>query len=232
MSHPEDSKATCWTLIRSASAGNKAHREAFASRYLDIVRMYLQNRWRGTGMIAELDDAIQEVFIELFREGGVLDAVNDSRPDSFRCFLYGVSRNVARRREKDVARRRRRCPPVALDPERLEGNEASMSRVFDRAWAQSIFRQAGERQKEQAYKADERARKRIRILELRHQSNMPIREIAVLWGQDASAIHKEYAKARVEFRSALLEVLSFHYPGLSDAELDEKSRLMIELLQA
>ena len=79
--------------------------------------------------------------------------------------------------------------------------------------------------------ADESARKRVRILELRHQENMPIREIAVRWGQEAAVLHKEYAKARLEFRSALLKVLSFHYPGLTDAELEEKCLHLIELLR-
>lgn len=232
MSRPEDSQATCWTLIQSASAGSEADREDFASRYLEIVRMYLANRWRGTSMLAELDDAIQEVFLELFREGGVLEVIHDRRPDSFRGFLYGVTRNVARRREKEVARQRRRYPSVDIDPERLEDEEATSSRVFDRAWAHAIFRQAGELQKERAHESGDRARKRLRLLELRHQGNMPIREIAALWGQEAAAVHKEYATARREFKSALLAVLSFHYPGLSDAELSDKSLQLIELIQA
>ena len=140
MSQPEDSQATCWTLIQSASAGSEEDREQFAARYVAIVRMYLAHRWRGTSMLSELDDAIQEVFLELFREGGVLDVVQERRPNSFRSFLYGVSRNVARRREKDIGRQRRRYPAVDIDPERHEAEEASQSRVFDRAWAQAIFR--------------------------------------------------------------------------------------------
>ena len=63
MDQPEDSKATCWTLIKSASAGSEEGREVFASRYLEIVRMYLANRWQGTSMIAELDDSIQATAI-------------------------------------------------------------------------------------------------------------------------------------------------------------------------
>jgi RNA polymerase sigma-70 factor (ECF subfamily) len=227
----EDSRATCWTLIQSASAGSEVAREQFAERYLGIVRLYLAHRWHGTDMLSELDDAIQEVFLELFREGGVLDAVRERRPDSFRGFLYGVSRNVARRREEEVARRHRRHPAVAIDPERHEAEEASQSRVFDRAWAQAIFRQAGELQRERAEAADASARNRVRILELRHQENMPIREIAMRWGQEAAVLHKEYAKARVEFKTALLNVLSFHYPGLTDAELQEKCLQLIDLLR-
>ena len=231
MSQPEDSQATCWTLIQSTSAGSEEDREQFAARYVAIVRMYLAHRWRGTSMLSELDDAIQEVFVELFREGGVLDVIQERRPNSFRNFLYGVSRNVARRREKDVARQRRRYPAVDIDPERHEAEEGSQSRVFDRAWAQAIFRQAGELQRERAEVAGERARKRVRILELRHQENTPIREIAMRWGQKPAELHKEYAKARVEFKSALLKVLALHYPGLTDAKLNAKCLQLIELLR-
>jgi len=231
MSYSEDSRTTCWTLIRSASAGSEEGREQFAARYVDIVRMYLAHRWRGTSMLSELNDAIQEVFLELFREGGVLDVVRERRPSSFRSFLYGVSRNVARRREKDVVRQRRRYPVVDIDPDRQEAEEARQSRVFDRAWALAIFRQAGELQRERAEMVGERARKRVRILELRHQEDMPIREIALRWGQKAAVLHKEYAKARVEFKSALLEVLSFHYPGITDTKLNAKCLQLIELLQ-
>lgn len=230
MSQPEDSQATCWTLIRSASAGSEVDRDTFASRYLEIVRAYLANRWRGTPMVAELEDAIQEVFLECFRKGGVLDRIQERPPDSFRGFLYGVSRNVARRREKDVARQRQRQPAVDIHAERLEAGEATQSRVFDRAWALALFRQAGELQREKAEEAGERSRKRIRLLELRHQEGLPIREIAARWGEDAAVIHKEYARARVEFKSALLDVLSFHYPGLSSTELESKCLQLIELL--
>jgi RNA polymerase sigma-70 factor (ECF subfamily) len=207
-------------------------RDTFASRYLEIVRAYLANRWRGTTMIAELDDAIQEVFLECFRKGGVLDRVQDQPPESFRGFLYGVSRNVARRREKDVARQRQRQPAVDIDAERLEAGESTQSRVFDRAWARALFRQAGELQRENAEAAGERPRRRVRLLELRHQEGLPIREIAARWGEEAAILHKEYARARAEFKSALLEVLSFHYPGFSSAELDGKCLQLIELLGA
>jgi DNA-directed RNA polymerase specialized sigma24 family protein len=231
MSRSDDSQATCWTLIQAASAGSEEDREVFAARYMDVVRMYLAHRWRGTSMLAELDDALQEVCVEIFREGGVLDVVGERRPDSFRGFLYGVSRNVARRREKEVGRRRRRYAAVAVDSESHAAEEASQSRVFDRAWAMAVFRQAGELQRERAEAADECARRRVQILELRHQENVPIREIALRWGQEAAALHREYAKARAEFKSALLHVLSFHYPGLADAGLEEKCLQLIEFLR-
>ena len=95
-------------MIEQASAGSPQEREAFASRYLEVVRAYLSNRWRGTDMLGELDDAVQEVFLECFREGGVLERVSDRQPTSFHAFLYGVCRNVAKRWEKSAGLQRGR----------------------------------------------------------------------------------------------------------------------------
>src|SRR6516164_4906205 len=91
------SESTCWTVIRAAAAGSPADREELARRYLAVVRAYLAARWRGSHLRPDLDDAVQEVFVECFRQGGVLEAAVDGRVSSFRAFLYGVVRNVARR---------------------------------------------------------------------------------------------------------------------------------------
>src|SRR5438093_531818 len=92
-------ESTCWTVIRGAAAGNPADRDELAHRYLGVVRNYLAARWRGADLRGDLDDAVQEVFVECFRQGGVLQAAGDGRVPSFRAYLYGVVRNVARRFE-------------------------------------------------------------------------------------------------------------------------------------
>ena len=181
-------------------------------------------------MLPELEDAVQEVFVECFREGGILERVQGAPPSSFRAFLYGVSRNVAKRYEKRAGQRHGRSPVIDLDPERIEADESSQSRVFDRAWAQALFRRAGETQRHNAEAAGELAMRRVQILELRSRDDLPIREIAKRWGVDVAGLHKEYARARREFREALIEVLAFHYPSLSSSELEEKCREMIEFL--
>jgi RNA polymerase sigma-70 factor (ECF subfamily) len=98
------SESTCWTVIRAAAAGSPADREELARRYLGVVRAYLAARWRGSGLRSDLDDAVQEVFVECFRSGGALEAAGAGRVPSFRAFLYGVIRNVARRFECRPAR--------------------------------------------------------------------------------------------------------------------------------
>src|SRR5262245_5871579 len=135
--------STCWTVIRAAAAGSPADREELARRYLGVVRAYLTARWRTSALLGERDDAAQEVFVECFRQGGLLDAVGTGRVSSFRAFLYGVIRNVARRFESRPIRAAGPLPEVAAD-------DASQSRVFDRTWAQALMVEAAQLQRRQA----------------------------------------------------------------------------------
>ena len=225
------SDSTCWTLIQGAAAGRKDDREDFARRYVAVVRAYLACRWRFSPLLDELDDVVQEVFVECFRHGGVLDRMREDQPASFRAFLYGVSRNLARRCERRIGRQREHQPSSGLDSEHLTSDEATLSHVFDRAWARALLRQAGLLQEERAKQVGERASRRVELLRLRSTESLAIREIARLWKADAAEIHKEYARARKEFRSALEEILSFHHPGCTAAEIEEKCTELLDLLR-
>src|SRR4051812_46535185 len=119
-------ESTCWTVIRAAAAGSPADREQLARRYLGVVRAYLAARWRRSALLGELGDAVQETFVECFRRGGALEAAGAGLVPSFRAFLYGVTRNVARRFEARPAR------PDPL-PDGIDANEDGQSRLFDRA---------------------------------------------------------------------------------------------------
>jgi hypothetical protein len=60
-----------------------------------------------------------------------------------------------------------------------------------------------------------------KLLRLRFQDDLPIREIALRWGVEPAALHHEHARARQEFKAALLEVMAFHHPGpATDIEQD------------
>lgn len=202
--------ATCWTLIRDASAGDRAARERFARTYLPVVRSYLAARWRGLPL--DVDDAAQDVFVECFRTGGALAKADAERPGGFRAFLLGVVRNVARRHE---AKPRRGQP---LDPQ-LAADDPSLSRAFDRAWAHALLREAVRMQKDAA--DSEAARRRVELLRLRFHDGRPIRDIAKLWNVEAAKLHHEYATAREEFRQALHQVVAFHNPGATNGEIDQ-----------
>ena len=219
MSTPE---STCWTVIRAAAAGSPAERAELARRYLDVVRAYLAARWRGSALLPECDDAVQEVFVECFRQGGALEAAGDGRVPSFRAFLYGVVRNVARRFEHRPVRAAAPPPDIAVD-------EFSLSRLFERTWGEAIMAGAAELQRKLAAERGPEAVQRVELLRLRFEDNLPIRTIAEHWGVPAAGLHHAYALARQEFKAALLEVVAFHHPG-SPADVEQEAASLLAAL--
>ena len=216
------SESTCWSVIRGAAAGNSVDRAVLAHRYLEIVRAYLAARWKGSALLADLDDAGQEVFVECFRQGGVLDAAAAGRVQGFRAFLYGVIRNVARRFES------RSTGPAVL-PSDLAANEESQSRLFDRTWARSLMIEAAKLQRGRAQERGDEAVRRVELLRLRFEENLPIRRIAERWDVPAAGLHHAYALARQEFKAVLLEVVSFHHPG-SPAEVEQEAAGLLKAI--
>jgi RNA polymerase sigma factor (sigma-70 family) len=204
---------TCWTLIEGAARGPGEARETFASRYLPSVRAYLRARWRDPSLRQEVDDAAQEVFLDLLREGGALARVDPGRPGGFRAYLRGVVRTVALRVETREARRHARGEWHPPDLDALPADDESLSRTFDREWARTVVREAGFRHEKRARAAGDAAMQRREILRLRFQEGVPIREIAERWGTDPARLHHDYARARAEFLEALVAVVSAYHPG-------------------
>jgi hypothetical protein len=216
--------ATCWTLIHAAAGGDGAARERFARLYQPIARGYLVSRWKRSPLLSKLDDAVQDVFVECFKINGVLDRVIESQPEGFRAFFHGVLRNVARRHEENHR------PAIPL-PDYQPVNDTSLSRAFDKTWAQSLLREARRVQAELAAASGERALRRVELLRLRFQEGMPIRDIAAKWNEDAAKLHHEFATARDEFRIALRTVIAFQMPAATEPQLDSACRGLLKLLQ-
>lgn len=217
---------TCWSLIGRAAAGDGAARSRFSHGYLPLVRAFLTARWRGTPLAAEVDDAVQDVFVECFRPAGPLGRAHPDHGD-FRGFLFGVVRKVALRLEE----RRRGRGAATADPgvfEDLADPAVGVSRVFDREWARALMREAGERMQQRA--GDDAAQRRVELLRLRFGGDLPIRDIAARWQMDADAVHRAYARAREEFRLCLREVVAFHLVR-SEAELDDECRRLFAMLE-
>jgi RNA polymerase sigma factor (sigma-70 family) len=221
-------ETTCWEVISGAAKGNAAQRAEFARQYEEPIRAYLFARWRSSKN-SLIDDAVQEVFVECFREGGVLQRADPQREGGFRPFLLGVVRNIALRCEEKKLAEINRHAAQPIDAEELISNETSLSKVFDRAWARTIMQQAAVRQRELAAQNGEEALKRVELLRLRFQEGLPTREVAQLWQVDAEYVQREYTKARAEFKAALSDVVAFHRPGTS-AEIERECALLLELL--
>ena len=223
------SESTCWTVIEAAAAGAADGREEFARRYEPLVRLALAARWRTSPCLQELDDAVQEVFVECFKQGGILDRAERGRSGGFRAFLYGVIRNVACRFERARAQVREHQAPGEMDLDQIQGDEVSLARLFDQAWARALLREAAVLMEERARRAGAAACRRVELLRLRFHEGLPIRAIAARWQTDAAVLHHEYARARQEFKAALLDVVAFHDPG-SPAELEQECANLLAAL--
>lgn len=228
-------ETTCWSLIRRASTGEDEGRRLFVGRYEPFFRALLAARWRGSRRVIEIDDALQDVFVECFRSGGVLSRAGSDRVPGFRAFLVGVVRNIARRIEG------RRAPLAFSDatpddastfaPDGFAAAIDPPSRDVERAWARALIGEARDLLEARGREADMGARRRVALLELRFQENLPIREIARRWGADAARLHRDFARARSEFRAALFEVVAAHHPG-TPAHVERTCEQLLLALQA
>lgn len=224
--------STCWILIHGAATGDAEAREEFVHRYAPALRAYLIARWKNSPHAADVDDATQDILLDCFRTDGALERFDPSRGGSFRAFLYGIARNVALRFERGRARQREVSASRAGD---LPADDTSLSQVFDRAYATGLVRDAVRVHRDRARRTAPSARggigaeRRFELLRLRFSEGRPIREIAGMWGIDAAALHKEYARAREEFREALLEVVASQRPG-SAAEVERECDELLDLL--
>jgi len=219
---------TCWDTVRGAAEGGVEERRDFARTYLPIVRAYLGARWRGSGYIGHLEDAVQDVFVDCFRERGALHRADPERGARFRTFLFAVVRNVALRHEERRARRREQQQETGFG-EHVAADDEALSQVFDRAWARALMRRAMERQATDAEEKGDDARRRVEILRLRFDEGLPIREIAKRWEMDASVVHRQYRIAREEFQAALVAEVRFHNQG-TEAEVRRECATLLQLL--
>jgi RNA polymerase sigma-70 factor (ECF subfamily) len=211
-------------MIRDAAKGDGVAREEFARRYQPVIRAYLSARWRNGAPRDDMDDAVQEVFLDCFREHGALERADPEAGD-FRGFLYGIVRNVARRFEERRAIRREQQPASDFFGGIRDADDP-LSAVFDRAWARALLTEAWETLALRARSSGDAAARRLELLRLRFQEEMPIRDIAEAWGADPAHLHHDYARARDEFRSALREVVGRYHPGGPEAAAAECVRLL------
>ena len=108
--------------------------------------------------------------------------------------------------------------------------QTTLSRALDREWARTIVREAAEEQERRAVELGASALLRVKLLRLRFQDNLPIRDIAARWELDPAFVHHQFAKARRDFRRALMRVLERHDPEASSEALDERCEQLMTLL--
>lgn len=223
----DDNGETCWSLVARAAAGDPPSCSRFGRTYQPLIRGFLSQRWRGTRLVEEVDDATQDVFVECFRPDGPLKHADAEKGD-FRGYLFGVVRNVALRAEAQARRRplqeaRLSQVDVVDGEDRVDG----AAHAFDREWARMLMREAGKLMLERAM--DDKARLRVELLRLRFGRDLAMTEIAVRFDLEFAAAHRQYARAREEFRACLRAVVAFHCVR-TEAELDDECRRLFDLL--
>ncbi|MCA8970571.1 MAG: sigma-70 family RNA polymerase sigma factor [Planctomycetes bacterium] len=216
---------TCWTIVHAAAGGDAESRALFWKSYAAPIRAYLLERWCRASLTNDVEDAVQDVFVECFKQDGALRAA-DAERGSFRAFLFGIVRNVARRHEERVARSGRLTASQTSILEELPARDASLSRVFDRAWALGIMTEAVRRHAAIGADRDEEFRQRYRILRLRIEDGLPIRTIAERLALEATRVHNDYRRARREFRETLRLVVVDH----GSLDVDAECARLIDLL--
>jgi RNA polymerase sigma factor (sigma-70 family) len=226
---PASDGDTCWTLIRAAAAGEAVARDAFGHAYLPVVRAYLGSRWNGTPLGAEIDDAVQDVFLDCVGASGALARAERRRDGGFRAFLHGVTRNIALRFETKRARRTEDEIAKPVDAAVASERETTLSRLFDRNWAFAVVDAARRRCERTAQDSGPEAVRRVELLRLRFEEELPVREIAERWSMDAALVHHEYSRARTEFKEALEQEVAFHHPG-SRGEIERECTDLLALL--
>lgn len=170
---------------------------------------------------------MQEVFVRCLSTDGPLDRVERVSEQGFRGYLYGICRNVARESEQ---RHRSRELPNAAGLDELPGREARLSTAFDRAFAQQVVKEARDNFRIASQAGDAAARKRFELLTLRFEENLPIREIAERWNADPARVHKDYARARREYRRALINVVAEQNPTSTAAEVEAAAKRLLSLI--
>lgn len=215
-------------MVLGAASGNRSDRETFSCMYEPVIRSYLAARWSLPVDHEEVTEAVQDVFVQCFKQQGALESVDRKRGDAFRPYLFGVTRNVALMIERS-RRRRERALEREWEPDEVAKREATLSQVFDRSWMLMITRRAREVLARRA-RHDESRALRFRCLSLRYLRGMPPREIASTLRLDVSQVYERLREAREEFREAVLEVMRELHPHATRNELERACQELVEVL--
>lgn len=154
MSDPLEASDDALLAARAAEGSRDAFQGLYQRHRVEVYR-YL-TRWLGSQSLAE--DALQEVFLQLYRS---LDRYDRARP--FRGWLYGIVRNVAQ-----SARRKQR----QTSPSGREGHDSGLLPKVERRERTADLQQAFAGLPE-----DSRA-----LLLQRYRLELTLDELAEAWG--------------------------------------------------
>ena len=143
--------------------------------------------------------------------------------------MYSVVGHVADRIERTNGVRRMAQEPSGTGLDAFAHTEATLSRVFDRAWVEMVTRSAWLRMAERVDRGAE-GRDRIQILDLRFKEGLSSGEIAERLGLESGYVYQQLRNAKRDFRTALIEVVGSYHPDASKDELEARCVELIALL--
>lgn len=217
-------------MILGAAGGDQERRETFSRLYAPVIRSYFAARWRLPSDHEDVVDATQDVFVQFFKDDGALQRVDPECSGGFRAYLYGVAHNVSLMAERKFARRKRsENTESVVDLATVPRSDATLSQVFDKAWAKAVARDARRRLAERST-TDTRASERFRCLELRYSAGLAPKEIADKIELTVNDVYERLREARKAYRLALFEVVAEQNPSASRAELEGLCRELVTLL--
>ncbi|MCB9888808.1 MAG: sigma-70 family RNA polymerase sigma factor [Planctomycetes bacterium] len=220
---------TSWALIQCAAAGAGPERDTFARRYAPVIRDYLRARWRLPADHERVEDALQEVFVECFKADGVLDRADPAYASGFRAYLFGVVAKVALVSERRFRRRSDRPAEDAVDLDGIQSDEESLSRAFDKGWAELVVREAIELLRERSC-GDPVRTERFTVLEQRFLRDLTPAQIGEQTGHTPERTYQLLRRAKSDFRSAFLDVLRAYDPSAEKHELERTGREILQLI--
>ncbi len=198
---------TSWNLVSLAGTDVDLARREFALRYEKFVRRVLAKRWLGTIFCNDFDDAIQEVFIECFKPGGVIERADSRRGNSFRTLLFQVASHVAARFERS----HRRWQSQGMDEDLLNEMATTHASGYDVVTQEEVSDLVREALRRMIHHHDPDVRSRGQLLDRHICQNEKI--IAMAGGDSgvAERLHREHRKAKKEWKSFLVEVVQSEY---------------------
>ena len=213
--------STHWSVVLGARAQDPSLRNEFGERYAPIVRAYFAAYWHLPADDPRVEDATQDVFLQCFRSGGVLDNVDPARKGGFRAYLFGVARNIGLSSDRNEARRRSRTCNLDTTEIEEDSSDSQPDAAFHQAWARHVADEAFQLMQT---KGGSGAEARVAMLRLRYFGGLSPREIARRAGLPVEETYRLLYAARGQFRAALLDVVARYSPGTSKRELVEECR--------
>ena len=195
-------------LIRRAQRGEQAAlRELFRRHHADVTRI----AFRVLGPSPDLEDVVQEAFVQLFRSLG------SYRGDSkFSTWLYRVVSNVARMQVRRAQVRPRLLQQQPVPPERHPSGEAGPDAHAERNERLALL----------YHHLDALSERKRTVLVLHDFEGLPASEIAIIVSANVLTVRTRLFYARKELYAALAadpdlaELVRFLSPAAAGAESD------------